>query len=293
MGLYDRDYLQGEYQHRPAGGGARMMVTNLLILNVAVFLLSAFVGKDPATGTNRVVQWLALTPPDLLKPWLWWRLLTCGFVHSTTDIGHIFWNMFGLFIFGRDVELRYGRAEFLRFYLVAIVLGALAWGLRLNLMDFENARLLGASGGVAAVILLFVYNFPRRTILLFFVLPVPAWVLGLIMVLGDAMGFVGGGSDAVAFDVHLIGVAFASAYFWFGWRLGGWTPESIRGRIRWPRWRSRPKLRIHDPEAKDERQEQEADRILAKVSREGIDSLTAKERRILEEYSRRMRQKRS
>jgi membrane associated rhomboid family serine protease len=289
MGVYDRDYLQDDYQPRPMGAATRMMVTNLVILNAAIFLLNVFVGGD-----HRVVQWLAVTPPDLWKPWLWWKLLTYGFVHSPQDIGHIFWNMFGLFIFGRDVELRYGRSEFLRFYLSAIVVGAIVWCLRLNLMDVTQARVIGASGGVTAVILLFVYNFPRRTILLFFVLPVPAWVLGVIIIAGDAFGLIGASqSDRnIAFDVHLVGVLFASGYYWFGWNLGHWTPSRFRAGFSWPAVRRGPKLRVHDPEDKIQRQDEEADRILEKVSRQGIDSLTSRERRILEDYSRRMRQRR-
>jgi membrane associated rhomboid family serine protease len=289
MGLYDRDYTQEDYQPRPAGSGTRMMITNLVILNAAIYLLNVFVGGD-----HRVVQWLAVTPEDLWKPWLWWKLVTYGFVHNPNDIGHIFWNMFALFIFGRDVELRYGRSEFLRFYLTAIVLGSVIWCIRLNLLDVAHARVIGASGGVAAVILLFVYNFPRRTILLFFVLPVPAWVLGVLMIAGDAFGFIGYSRSErnIAFDVHLVGILFASGYYWFGWNLGHWTSKRSAGGFRWPTVRRRPKLRIHDPEDRDQRLDEEADRILEKVSRQGIDSLTNRERRILEDYSRRMRQRR-
>jgi membrane associated rhomboid family serine protease len=286
MGLYDRDYLQEDYEPRPMGTATRMMVTNLVILNAAIFLLNVFVGGD-----HRVVQWLAITPTDLWKPWLWWKLLTYGFVHNPLDIGHVFWNMFGLFIFGRDVELRYGRWEFLRFYLGAIVLGSLVWCIRMNLMDVTQAQVIGASGGVTAVILLFVYNFPRRTILLFFVLPVPAWVLGVIIIAGDAFGFIGSDKN-IAFDVHLVGILFASGYYWLGWNLGHWTPSRFRGGFSWPSVRRGPKLRVHDPEDKVQRQDEEADRILEKVSRQGIDSLTSRERRILEDYSRRMRQRR-
>lgn len=296
MGLYDRDYVQDEYESRSRGFQPRTMVLNLIILNAVLFLLNVLLGADPGGHPDdasgwRLVRWLSLTPPDLLQPWMWWKLVTCGFVHDPRDIGHIFWNMLGLFIFGRDVEARYGRWEFLRFYLAAIVLGSLAWSLRLNLQDVENARVLGASGAVSGVIMLFVYNFPHRTILLFFVLPVPAWVLGVLLIVGDATGFLGWGGGRTAFDVHLAGAALATGYFWFGWNLGRLSPESLRGGIRWPRFRRRPKLRVHDPGDKQRRQDEEADRVLEKVSREGLDSLTSKERRILDDYSRRVREK--
>jgi membrane associated rhomboid family serine protease len=299
MGLYDRDYLQDDDTPRPPmiGPATRMMVTNLVILNAAVFLATAFLGEEPGTGRSRVVQWLALTPLDLRMPWMWWKLLTCGFVHAPLDIGHVFWNMFGLWIFGRSVEERYGRSEFLRFYLTAIVLGSLAWAIRWNLSGLDSESLgrvyaYGASGGVTATILLFVFNFPRRTILLMFVLPVPAWILGLIVILGDVSGVMGSGDTNVGYDVHLVGAAFAGAYFWFGWNLGAWMPSAWRDGFRWPRFRRRPKLRLHDPEAKVRRDEEEADRILAKISREGLDSLTAKERRFMDDHSRRVRKRR-
>jgi hypothetical protein len=162
-----------------------------------------------------------------------------------------------------------------------------------EIIEAQRFRLLGASGGVAAVILLFVYNFPKRTILLFFVLPVPAWILGIFLILGDAFGFLGfgGGTANIAFDVHLVGAAFATAYFWLGWNLGRITPAALKDGIRLPRFRRRPKLRIHNPDKSDSNQDLEADRLLEKVSREGLDSLTTKERRTLEEYSRRMREK--
>jgi hypothetical protein len=55
--------------------------------------------------------------------------------------------------------------------------------------------------------------------------------------------------------------------------------------------RPRPKLRIHDPAVRYRELDEEADAVLAKVYREGEASLSAKERKILEDYSRRMQQK--
>ncbi len=48
---------------------------------------------------------------------MWWQFLTYGFVHDISGITHLLFNMVGLYVFGRDVELRMGRMEFLRFYL--------------------------------------------------------------------------------------------------------------------------------------------------------------------------------
>ncbi len=205
--------------------------------------------------------------------------------------------MLGLWMFGRDVEMIYGRREFLRIYAGALVLGSVVWTLRYLLVGSSQVEyvLLGASGAVTAIVLLFVFHYPKRTILLMFVLPVPAWVVGALIIGGNLMEMVfaqpGSGQQTVAFDVHLAGAAFAILYFRFGWNLGSLLPDLSGMRSSLKRFGPKPRLRIHDPEQDESDVDEEGDRLLIKVHREGEASLTAKERRILEAYSRRMRQK--
>lgn len=291
MGFYDRDYYrESRPPDRSVFGGQRLMVTNLVILNGVVFLLNMFVGG----ANDRLTNALAIQPETLVQPWLWWKFVTYGFAHDPTDIGHIFWNMLGLWLFGREVEGLYGRWEFLRIYLTALVLGSLVWCLRgyFGGGDAEQGPLLGASGAVTAVVLLFVFHFPTRTILLMFVLPVPAWVMGVLQVGGDLMlAVTRGGASHVAYDVHLVGAAFAAGYFYRRWNLGRFLPAVTS--LRWPARRpaQRPTLRIHDPEEFERQQDEEADRILEKVNRQGLASLTDEERGVLEDYSRRLRRR--
>jgi membrane associated rhomboid family serine protease len=287
MGLYDREYYRGDEGPSGYQFSTRMMVTNLVILNAALWLLDLFLGRQ-----HWLVETLAVTPDVLAKPWLWWKFLTYGFAHDPATIGHVFWNMVGLWIFGRDVEAVYGPKEFLRIYLTALVLGSMVWCVREQL-DSDGGPLrplLGASGAVTAVILLYVFHYPHRTVLLMFVLPVPAWVLGVLMIGGDVVQLLTARDRAVAFDVHLVGAAFAVAYYRLGWNLGRFLPQFGFARSAMSKLKPTPKLKIHDP-GEDAQQDEEADRILEKVSREGLDSLSGKERRILEDYSRRMRHK--
>lgn len=282
MGIYDRDYYQSSRQPGVHLGSEWSVVGKLIAVNAIVYIATSIFGDD-------LRRWLAASPESLTEPWKIWQLLTYGFVHAETP-SHVIWNMFSLFVFGRDVESVYGRKEFTRIYLVSIVLGGLTFAVR-NLLGSSDAVVVGASGAVTTIILLFCIHFPKRTLLLMFVLPVPAWSIGLLIIVGNVMGLAAGEAN-VAFDVHLAGAAFAIAYYKFGWHMGRWTPGfSGAGKLLKPK----PKLKIHEPTGGDPYQslDAQADQLLAKVKREGVDSLSESERRLLEDYSRRMRQKHS
>jgi len=296
MGYQERDY----YRDEQPTSLVTSVVVKLIILNCVIFLADALFG-----GTDHsITKLLAVHGYTLVHPELWWQFLTAGFVHDWERLNHIIFNMLGLYFFGKPLEERFGPREFLRYYLVAIVLGNVLWGARVYLESLsipvelqENFRMglaLGASGGVIACVILFCLLYPRATIYLI-VFPLPAWVVGILIV---AMNLFGLGGENIAYDVHLFGAAFALAYWYFGWNLGRLPGMSRIGKLlaapqRW--FQSRPGLRIHDPEPDPEPDydnlETEGDRILAKLHREGEGSLSAKERRILEDYSRRMRQK--
>src|SRR5262249_8878799 len=144
-----------------------------------------------------------------------WRLLTAAFLHSTGSWWHIFFNMIVFWWFGREMEEMYGPAEFLAFYLVAAVVGNLAYAgcawasyasTHFSLALAPHA--LGASGAVTAVLVLFAMHFPHRTVRLFFLIPVPVWLCVILMVGLDAFGFLSGNTGGVAVTAHLRGAAF-------------------------------------------------------------------------------------
>jgi membrane associated rhomboid family serine protease len=216
-----------------------------------------------------------------------WRLLTYGFVHDPANIFHLFWNMLSLWMLGRAVEDRYGKAEFLRVYLTAVVGAGLVWLIRHSLWKDDASVVLGASGAVTCVVMLFVFLYPKVQVYFWGVLPVPAWVLGLILVLGDLMA---GSGPNVAYDVHLAGAAWAAIYFFRGIHLRWMEQPWSRLKTIFQGW-VRPDVKLHDPEA-TAKDDAEADRILDKIHRQGQSSLTSSERRFMEKYSRRVRQRR-
>ena len=291
MGLYDRPYYQDEPRSSFSGFvGGRSMIANIIIVNVALYVLAVFLwpGEEP------FYKLLAAKSDTLVRPWMWWQFLTYGFMHSPDDVFHLIFNMLGLFFLGREVELKYGSRAFVKMYLTALVICGVIWSATNLVMEVkEDIPLIGASGAVTTTVILFALNFPHRKVLFMMFIPIPAWVLGVMIVAFDLFGqygAVGGEGARVAYDVHLLGAAYAFLYFKTGWDLTTlFMPTQWRGKFKMPS--RRPKLKLHDPEDRYDQLDQQADTVLKKLHREGEASLSPKERRILEDYSRRMQQK--
>ena len=291
MGYEDRQYFREDDAYGRSGLGQYSIVAILIVINFAVFVFDIFtpvVANDPE---NHYVQhWLAsqlaLNP---LKPWRIWTLLTYGFTHASieTNVLHILMNMFVLYMFGRPVSERLGRHEFLRFYLSSIVASGLVF-LLWSLAFGSGNPAVGASGATTSVLILFILWYPHQKLSLMGVLDMPAWVLGIAIVGMDVFRGLTGDSG-IAWQVHLGGVAFAWAYVHFQWNfswmssLSGWVPKLPKGES---------KFSVYNPDSKPSRSEklrEEGDRLLAKISAEGEDSLTKKERKTLEQYSKMLR----
>lgn len=299
MGLYDRDYgreygEQTPWDRHQQPKQPKSVAIILIVINVGVFFLDMFM---PQPGT--LARWFAVRTATLVEPWTWFQLLTYGFVHDPNGINHILFNMIGLFFFGRAVEQRLGAAEFLRFYLVAIVIGGILGSLAFRLEGIPNGSIIGASGAVIATTILFACYYPNAEILLMFVLPVKAWVIAVLFVASDLagalglMGVVVPGSGNTAFSVHLSGAFFALLYYFRNWNLRWLNLGMLTGASEGLRQRTRrAKLKLHDPDKKLQQEADEADRILAKIHEQGESSLTSSERRTLQRYSRRQREKR-
>lgn len=290
MGIYDRDY----YHEEPRGwleGGARAMVVNLIIINIVVYVVQVLFLNTQFT------EFFELRADTWRYPWLYWRLLTAGFIHSPENVFHVLFNMYFLWLFGRDLEITLGRKEFLFFYLSTIVLSNAAWMASQNLVfGHTQVSAMGASGGVMGVAALFACRDPHRIFYIWF-LPVPVWVLVGIMVLKDFVMYrfaaAGENVDPVAYEAHLAGAFLGFIYFRYQWHLGSLFEPLINFRHRGV-FRRGPKLRVHRepaaPTVHDDLEDQ-VDRLLEKIQQQGEASLTNSERAILEEASRRLRQR--
>jgi membrane associated rhomboid family serine protease len=147
------------------------------------------------------------TPSYRKRPWL--SSITAIFVHG--GWGHLLGNMLFLWVFGNNVEDRFGRLRFLLFYLAVGVLSTYAYAFT---RPDATEPLVGASGAISGVLGAYLLLFPRAKVLslvsflFFFPLRLPAWlVLGFYFVLqavyAYGVGMAGGG--AVAYLVHVVG----------------------------------------------------------------------------------------
>jgi membrane associated rhomboid family serine protease len=304
MGIYDRDYYRREGQSFLGSLTERGTVCKWLIgINVVCFIFQLITTTNHPFPRSPFQDALILDSDAVWHGQIW-RLLTYAFLHDVGNPWHILINMLVLYFFGRDVEDTYGPREFLAFYLVAAVLGGVAF------VATSTNFCLGASGAVTGVLILAAFREPGRIVLLFFFLPCPIWLMAVFLVAKDLFDFLGRTPTRTAVQVHLAGAAFAFLYYHFQWRLTGWWP-GVKTRLR---RLARPKLRVYDePEEDrqpasvsaptpqtpgsmssldDEQLEAKMDAILEKISRVGKDNITESERQVLMKASERLRQRR-
>lgn len=188
------------------------VVTGIIVLNIAVFAM--WVLDWPSSSfmeENFLVSW------DALVEGRWWVLLTSVFSHSM--LLHLFVNMFVLNSFGRVLEIFLGHRMFLKFYLIAGVIGSLAHVAVSNwLIGNPGLSALGASGAVCGAVLLFSLIFPREKILIFGLIPVPAIVGALAFVGLDLWGLSAqtkGGGLPIGHGAHLGGAFAGFVYYLF------------------------------------------------------------------------------
>ena len=290
MGFEDRQYnREQDYgnSYSPSSYGTRSIVVTIILINVAVFVIYAFTPLVDGGGTHFFSKFLGIQSD---QPWFIWTYLTYGFAHASfgTEIGfwHIFGNMLALFFLGRPVEERLGRDEFLKFYLISIVVAGLGFTLVHLIFGIPFSFIVGASGAVSAVVALFIFMYPREKILLMGVIPMPAWGLGVLLLLSNLYSAFKPDSH-IAWEAHAFGAAFGVAYYLQRWNF---SRLDLSGFARL--FKSRPKLKVHQPGGVDEKLQTQADSILEKISLEGEESLTSKERRILNKYSAQIRKNR-
>ena len=309
MGIYDREY----YRERTRGSGFFTGATPackwILIANIVCLVLPRFFLDE-----QQFYDLFAAYSHKILAGGQVWRLITAAFLHNPDNILHVAFNMLVLWFIGREMEAFYGTKEFVWLYISAAVVSTLCWAI-VDYPTSHDVPMVGASGAIMTVVSLYTFYNPRREIILI-IFPVEMWLLLTIYVISDLWGLLGRGGSPVAFARHLGGFGYAVAF---------WSMDLRLGRIKAMLPSRRPRLRIVHPEPKreapaarptvgaswsaepagtasarsaptavvtEEQLDARLDEILAKIAREGPGGLTDDEKRILEEASRRARNKR-
>jgi membrane associated rhomboid family serine protease len=249
-------------------------VRRLLIANVAMFFV---------TGASAQLAYLLQFYPPLAlqRPW---TLVTYMFLHA--GLGHLFFNMIGLFFFGPRLENRLGGRGFVWLYFLSGLGGA-----AFSLLFARDAAVVGASGAVYGVLLGFAMYWPRERIYIWGILPVEAWLLASLLVFGSLYaGINPSASSRTAHFAHLGGLAFAFTFLkLWEWRTGAskrefqrkLRPQAVsRGivgdRLAVARWKGISVESLH------ELNREEVKRLLTKAEADGAASLTRSEREFLD-----------
>jgi membrane associated rhomboid family serine protease len=191
----------------------------LVIANFAAYVLEAFVNYfGGVSGYNWLLKWFGLVPAGVIPLFRIWQPFTYLFLHDISSIWHIVVNMFMLWMFGREVELVWGRNRFLRYYFLT---GVGAGLLNVIVKTFpmlwgrENSYVptIGASGAIFGILIACAILFPDRRAYLF---PIPVaikmkWIVAIMAAL-TFLGTFGLGDDKVSHLCHLGGMLIGYLY---------------------------------------------------------------------------------
>jgi membrane associated rhomboid family serine protease len=262
---------------------------------IVITAVSSFVGFQDPGFTEKFV----FAPTEILACKQYYRLVTSAFLHA--DLNHLLTNMITLYLFGSIMESRVGHGLFLLIYFAAIVGGSL---LSLWLHRNHEYRAYGASGGVCGMVFSYIALNPTGTILAHFFIPIPAWAYGILFLVGSFVAL-RRKSDNIGHDAHIGGAVIGL------WTTGALEPWAVRENLIWflilsgvslalffyflknplflPFSTLMPEL-ARGKKGKREilphrRELHDVDAILDKISREGVESLTAEEKAFLKGVS--------
>ncbi len=254
---------------RPWTQRQRLVLHSLIWLNVAAFVTQLFLETWQA---GFVRENLALSRAGIEHAYSW-QFLTAIFLHQ--GLWHLLGNTIALYLLGRDVECILGQRQFLFLYLG----GALAGELGHVFFMPGTTVLLGASGGTAAVLMAYATILPDLELTATHLLgqrrQLKGKHLGYVAVLATSILFVVDRTGAVMHSAILGGGAAG----WFYARWLGFGRTSFVQRTLHERKTTAERYRQMDAETF---LAEEVDPLLEKISREGLQSLSRQERRLLE-----------
>lgn len=309
MGIYDREYYRDKTRGSGWLTGAAPACRIIIAINVGAFVCQKMF---PGWFDELFLANSSL----ILHKFQVWRLLTATFLHG--DPWHILFNMLFLWMVGKEMESFYGTRDFSALYVASAIFSTLFWAIADTFTAHAGLiPMVGASGAVMAVVVLYTLYYPRREVLFMFIIPVEMWILLVVYLGWNLLGFLSPnqiGDGRTAYSAHIGGAIFGYLY-----KAGDLRLSRLESMLR-----RRPRLRIIPAEPREtsttgrpsmgptwspgtaastrpaptavipeELFDEKLDEILVKIAREGRGSLSEDENRVLEEASRRARNRRS
>lgn len=174
-------------------------VKHIILINVLMLVLTYL--NNPLMS-----KWFALNPISFL--WKPWQLVTYMFMHG--GFGHLFFNMYTLFIFGSVLENVWGTKKFLTFYFVTGI-GAALVNIGVQYLTGSFALTVGASGAIYGILMGYAMLYPDSMLTL--ILPPVSmkakWFVLIFAGIELLLGISNNPADNVAHFAHLGGLVFA------------------------------------------------------------------------------------
>lgn len=177
-------------------------------VTVVIILLTALVSVAALYIYPPLFSWGILQPYRMVRKKTWHELVTSGLLHA--NMGHLFLNMFVLYIFGVILERSIGEAHFIALYVSAILVSAVPSVFRYK--DDPDFATLGASGAVEAVLFGFILLFPTESLYIIFIpIPIPAWLFGIAFLAYSIFASNSQGSR-INHEAHIAGALWGVIY---------------------------------------------------------------------------------
>ena len=223
----------------------------LLISNFAVFIFEVLLYHySGPSAYAQLVEWFGLVPAGVIPLLHIWQPFTYLFLHDVHSIWHILMNMFMLWMFGRELELLWGKGRFLRYYfltgvgaglinvMVKIAPAALGNGIPLT----ASIPTIGASGAIFGILVACAILFPDRRVYLFpFPVAMSMRTIVILMTILTFLGTFGLGADNVSHVCHLGGLLVGYVYL----RRGSFL-YSLRNSVSdWQQRRNRRRFEVY------------------------------------------------
>ena len=171
-------------------------VKQLLIINVVVFILTYL--RVP------FIENFVLFPiqSGYFQPY---QLLSYMFLHSS--VTHIIFNMIGLLVFGPNIENKFGTSKFIKIYLIMGLISGLAS------IIFINSPVVGASGAIWGIMMLFALFNPNDLLYIYFIIPVRAkFIIGTFFTIELYLSIMGS-NDGVSHVAHVAGALTGALFY--------------------------------------------------------------------------------